>query len=89
MGICICFLPEDSLLFSVGLLVSQGVFKVWVLLPAMIIAAIVGYFIVYWFVEKMGDWLLGWEDSFWFKKTYLLQEKKFYDKHERESLILG
>ncbi|ABS77020.1 DedA family protein [Coxiella burnetii] len=89
-GIFVCFfLPGDSLLFSAGLLASQGVFKIWILVPTTIAVAILGYFLAYWLGEKLGGWLLRRPDSIWFKKSYLIQAKKFYDKHGGKSLILG
>ncbi|WP_260554310.1 DedA family protein [Coxiella burnetii] len=89
-GIFVCFFfPGDSLLFSAGLLASQGVFKIWILVPTTIAVAILGYFLAYWLGEKLGGWLLRRPDSIWFKKSYLIQAKKFYDKHGGKSLILG
>ncbi|ATN83611.1 hypothetical protein AYO23_02940 [Coxiella burnetii] len=89
-GIFVCFFfPGDSLLFSAGLLASQGVFKIWILVPTTIAVAILGYFLAYWLGEKLGGGLLRRPDSIWFKKSYLIQAKKFYDKHGGKSLILG
>lgn len=83
------FLPGDSLLFAAGLLASQNIFNVWILIPLMIVTACAGYFLAYWFGEKLGKWLLNRKDSFLFKKKYLIQARKFYDKHGGKALILG
>ncbi len=58
-------------------------------MPTTIAVAILGYFLAYWLGEKLGGWLLRRPDSIWFKKSYLIQAKKFYDKHGGKSLILG
>src|SRR5687767_2297317 len=36
------FLPGDSLLFAAGALAATGAFSIWILLPLLTIAAIVG-----------------------------------------------
>lgn len=83
------FLPGDSLLFTGGFLASQRIFNIWVLLPAIIVTAIMGYQLGYWFGKKCVVWLLQRPDSFWFKRRYLEQTKLFYDKHGGKALILG
>ncbi len=83
------FLPGDSLLFAAGLLASKNVFNPWFLIPAVIVTAIVGYAVGYWFGRKLGLWLYRREDSLWFKKRYLLQAEQFYNKHGGKALILG
>ena len=83
------FLPGDSLLFSAGLLASQHIFNVWILIPSMIVTACGGYFLAYWFGEKLGNWLLKRKDSFWFRKEYLIQAATFYKKHGGKALVLG
>lgn len=83
------FLPGDSLLFAAGLLASQHIFNIWLMVPIVIVMAILGYFVAYWFGEKLGGWLLKREDSFFFKKRYLYQASDFYKKHGGKALILG
>lgn len=83
------FLPGDSLLFTAGLLASQGIFSIFLLVPLLIIAAIVGYTLAYWIGGKFGHWLLKREDSVWFKKRYLIQAHEFYEKHGGKALIIG
>ncbi len=83
------FLPGDSLLFAAGLLASQDIFNVWLLTPLMIVTACAGYFVAYWFGEKLGNWLLRRNDSLLFKKHYLIQAGKFYEKHGGKALVLG
>lgn len=83
------FLPGDSLLFAAGLLASQGMFNMPLLMGLLIIAAIAGYTLAYWIGSKFGHWLLKREDSIWFKKRYLIQAHEFYEKHGGKALILG
>jgi membrane-associated protein len=83
------FLPGDSLIFTAGLLASQHVFNLWILIPATLVSAIAGYFLAYWFGEKLGHWLLQRKDSIWFKKKYIWEAEKFYSKHGGKALIIG
>jgi membrane-associated protein len=36
------FLPGSSMLFTAGLLASQGLFNIWILIPLLTLAAILG-----------------------------------------------
>lgn len=83
------FLPGDSLLFAAGLLASQNIFNIYILLPLLIVAAIVGYAIAYWLGDKIGHWLLQRPDSLWFKKRYMIEAHQFYEKHGGKALIIG
>lgn len=83
------FLPGDSLLFTAGLLASQGLFHIWVLLPLLIAAAILGDNAGYWTGKKLGKWLMQQKDSFFFKKKYLIEAQHFYEKHGGKALILA
>lgn len=83
------FFPGDSLLFTAGFLASQRIFNIWVLIPAIIVTAILGYQLGYWFGKKLSAWLLQRKDSFWFKRRYLDQAKVFYERHGGKALIIG
>jgi membrane-associated protein len=79
------FLPGDSLLFTAGLLASQGYFALWPLLIGGTLAAILGDSVGYAFGKKMGPRLFSREDSRFFKKAYvektrdpLLYSRKHY-----------
>lgn len=83
------FLPGDSLVFAAGLLASKGVFNIWILVPALVLTAIVGYLVGYWFGDKLGHWLMRRNDSFWFKKRYIHQAHEFYTRHGGKALVIG
>lgn len=83
------FLPGDSLVFSTGLLASKGIFNIWILVPALIVAAIIGYTIGYWFGDKLGHWLMRQRESIFFKRQYIHRAHEFYKKHGGKALILG
>ena len=83
------FLPGDSLLFIAGMLAEKGIFDITILVPAMIVTAIAGYMLGFWFGDKLGHWLLKRKDSLFFKKRYLTQAHAFYEKHGGKALVLG
>ena len=68
------FLPGDYLLFMAGLLCANGV---------------LGNYAGYWFGYRTGPILFNKNDSFLFKKRYVVMAQQFYDKYGGMALILG
>jgi membrane-associated protein len=83
------FLPGDSLLFTAGLLASQGFFNIWIMVALLAIAAIIGDSVGYWFGKKVGRKLFERPNSKLFKKEYLIRTEHFYEKHGPKALILA
>jgi membrane-associated protein len=93
------FLPGDSLLFLAGIysrdLVQNMVFiesdflNVFILSLLVAISGIFGNMIGYWFGAKSGYYLFKKEDTFWFKKKYLLQSRDFFDKYGGKAIIFA
>lgn len=83
------FLPGDSLVFTTGLLASKGLFNIWVLIPSLILTAIMGYIVGYWFGHRLGGWLNQRPDSFFFRRRYLTVAKTFIHQHGGKSIVLG
>ncbi len=83
------FLPGDSLLFTLGLLASQGVFNIWILVPLVIVAAILGDSFGYYMGNRLGPRVFSREDSWLFKKKYLEETEAFYKKYGKKTIILA
>lgn len=87
------FLPGDSLVFIAGLICASQPdllgLPVYILLPSMMGAAIVGNAVGYWFGYKVGPPLFKRDDSLIFKKRYLEVTKGFYERHGAKALVLG
>ncbi|MFN0069915.1 MAG: DedA family protein [Chloroflexota bacterium] len=83
------FLPGDSLLFTLGLLASQQVLNLPLMLVLWPIAAITGDSVGYWFGERYGRKLFSREDSFWFHKKHLVTAHEFYEKHGGKAIVLA
>ncbi len=83
------FLPGASLLFTAGLLASKGFFSVWVLIPLVTLAAILGDNAGYWFGNKVGIRLFLRPNSRFFRHEHLERAKDFYDKHGVQAIMLA
>lgn len=68
----------------------EGEFLNVLLLSVLVaIAGIVGNTFGYWFGAKSGTYLYTKEDSFWFKKKYLIQSHDFFEKHGGRAIIFA
>ena len=87
------FLPGDSLIFISGLLCATKPhllnISIFWLIILLIISAVIGNIVVYWFGKKTGENLFQKKDTFLFKKKHLETTKLFYEKHGGKALILG
>jgi membrane-associated protein len=83
------FLPGDSLLLTVGVLAHEGYLDIWVLLPLLFIAAVLGDNVGYWFGQKTGPKIFNRPNSILFRRENLLKAKEFYEKHGGKTIILA
>ena len=93
------FLPGDSLLFLSGIysrdlienfaFIGSDILNVVILSTLVAIAGIFGNMIGYWFGAKSGYYLYKKEDSFWFKKKYLIQSKDFFERYGGKAIIFA
>jgi membrane-associated protein len=83
------FFPGDSLLFTAGLLASQGFFNIYYLVIFCIVAAVIGDSIGYWSGKKYGRKLFERDAGFLFKKQRIYDAEKFYEKHGKYTIILA
>jgi len=93
------FLPGDSLLFLAGIyskdLVQNAIFiendftNVMILSILVAVSGVLGNMVGYWFGAKSGYYLFKKEDSFWFKKKYLIQSKDFFERYGGKAIIFA
>jgi membrane-associated protein len=83
------FFPGDSLLFTAGLLATQGYASFPILLIGTLIAAIVGDSVGYSFGRKMGPTIFKRENSVFFDRSHIEKAQKFYEKHGKKTIILA
>ena len=83
------FLPGDSLLFTAGLLASQGFLDPWLLAVIISAGAILGDSVGYWFGAKVGPKIFTRENSFFFNKRHVERTHLFYLKYGPRAVVLA
>jgi membrane-associated protein len=83
------FLPGDSLLFTAGLLASQGDLNIGVILVGCFLAAVIGDQVGYTIGHRAGPALFRRPDSRIFKQKYVDRTKEFFDKHGPKTILLA
>ncbi len=83
------FLPGDSLLFTTGVLASQGYFNLPFLILTLFVASVFGYIFSYFMGKKLRDFILNSNDRYWFKKKHLDYTENFYHKYGAKTVIIG
>ncbi len=85
------FLPGDSLLFTAGFLVQQGILpiNIHVFVLLLFIMAVLGDSTGYEFGKRVGRKLFEKPNSRFFKKKYLEEAEKFYEKHGNLTIVLA
>lgn len=82
-------LPGDSLLFAAGLLAAAGFLEIGPLFFTVIVAAILGDSIGYWFGKNVGSNFFTKEDSWLFKREYITRTERFYKKYGGRAVVLA
>lgn len=94
-GLLIGFMfPGDSLLFMAGAFAQNGTLpipygNIHLLVGLVSIAAILGDSTGYAFGHKIGRKLFERENAKFFKRKYLIEAEKFYEKHGAKAIILA
>lgn len=83
------FLPGDSLLFAAGLLASQEVFNVGLLIGVLSVAAVAGDAVNYSLGAQMGQRVFERGYLRFVKHHHLMAAKEFYDRHGGKAIILA
>jgi membrane-associated protein len=85
------FLPGDSLLFTVGLLVSQDKisYPLWLCCLVLSVAAVVGNACGYAIGARVGPQIFAREDSKIFKQKYVDKTKEFFDRYGNRAVVLA
>ena len=83
------FLPGDSLLFTAGLLASQGHLNLPVILVGCFAGAVAGDQVGYAFGSRVGPALFRRPDSRLFRRSHLERAKKYFDKQGPKTVLLA
>ena len=83
-------LPGDSLLFAAGALAAAtGALNVWIIIPLLIVAALLGDNVNYFVGKFLGDWVKSKNRILFFKREYIEQTHEFYEKHGGKTVIMA
>jgi membrane-associated protein len=83
------FLPGDSLLFTAGILASQGNLNIAVIAIGCFLAAVIGDQVGYTIGHRAGPPLFRRPDSRVFKQRYVDRTREFFDKHGPKTILLA
>ena len=83
------FLPGDALIFTIGLLAQEGSLNIYLVIPLLIFAAILGDNLNYYVGKRFGDYIMNSEKDFFIKKKHLEKAKNFFDKNGKNSIIIA
>lgn len=83
------FLPGDSLLFTAGILASQGHLSITIVIVLCFLGAVLGDSFGYFFGKKVGPRIFTKEDSWIFNKKHILHAEKFYREHGSKTIIFA
>lgn len=84
------FLPGDSLLFTAGLLSSQGhLAPLPVILVGCFVAAVAGDQVGYVFGSRVGPSLFRRPESRIFKQEYVEKARAFFERHGSKTIVLA
>lgn len=84
------FLPGDSLLFSLGLIASQGHLNIVALIVLGVIAALTGDTVGYIFGKRVGPRFFSETGKKrWLNQEHLVKAQEFYAKHGVKTILLA
>ncbi len=93
------FLPGDTLLFAAGTFCAgvqnssgeSAQLNLWIILPAMIFAAVAGDSLNYYFGKTIGLRVLKWKigNKQLVSKKHIDKTREFFDKHGPKAIILA
>jgi membrane-associated protein len=88
------FLPGDSLLFAAGALAATGAFSIWILLPLLTIAAILGDAVNYAVGNAVGPRVFTSDDRTsllhrMLNRDHLVRAHAFFEKYGGKAIVLG
>ncbi len=83
------FLPGDSLLFTAGILASQGYLDIWWLCIVLFFAAAIGDSVGYSIGKRLGPKIFTKSNSLFFNRDHIHKTQEFYEKHGGKTIIIA
>jgi membrane-associated protein len=83
------FLPGDALIFTIGLLAQEESLNIWIVIPLLMFAAILGDNVNYYVGKRFGDYIMNSEKDRFIKKSHVEKAKAFFDRNGKNSIIIA
>lgn len=83
------FLPGDALIFTIGLLSQEESLNIWIVIPLLMFAAVLGDNVNYYVGKRFGDYIMNSEKDRFIKKSHIEKAKDFFDKNGKNSIIIA
>jgi membrane-associated protein len=83
------FLPGDSFLFTVGVVAGAARLNIFVVLPLLMAAAIVGDSTGYFLGCRTGSHIFSRPNSRLFRREHLLRSKAFYERYGGKTIVIA
>ena len=83
------FLPGDALIFTIGLLSQEESLNIWIVIPLLMFAAILGDNVNYYVGKRFGDYIMNSAKDRFIKKSHIQKAKDFFDKNGKNSIIIA
>ena len=83
------FLPGDALIFTIGLLSQEESLNIWIVIPLLMFAAVLGDNVNYYVGKRFGDYIMNSEKDRFIKKKHIEKAKDFFDKNGKNSIIIA
>ena len=85
------FLPGDGFLFSIGVIAASSTLNIFIVIPLLILAAVIGNLLNYQVGKMVGNRIEKSPSRFVQKYLVksLIETRKFYEKHGKKSIIIG
>lgn len=86
------FLPGDSILFTVGFLIQDGVhlnFPIWLAVIIFFVAAVLGDSVGYTFGKRLGPRIFSRPNSLFFRQENIQKSEEFFKKYGAKTIIFA
>jgi membrane-associated protein len=83
------FLPGDALIFTIGLLSQEESLNIWIVIPLLMFAAVLGDNVNYYVGKRFGDYIMNSDKDRFIKKSHIEKAKDFFDKNGKNSIIIA
>jgi membrane-associated protein len=81
------FLPGDSFLFTVGVVAGAAELEIYLVIPLLMAAGIIGDSTGYLLGRRTGPHIFNRPNSRLFRREHLMRSRKFYEKHGGKTIV--